>query len=58
MDMQRAREIIESPDIINVTYNGEPIYIQNVNDNETATVYPLDDPQKEEEVPLNKLEEQ
>lgn len=59
MNVQRAQEISESPVIANVLYNGVKVYIQHVNeDNETARIYPLDDPQKEQEVPLNQLIEQ
>ncbi|MBD8025648.1 small acid-soluble spore protein H [Ureibacillus sp. 179-F W5.1 NHS] len=59
MNAQRAQEISESPVIANVLYNGMKVYIQHVNeDNETARIYPLDDPQKEQEVPLNQLIEQ
>ena len=30
MDVQRAQEIDFSPDMINITYNGENIYIEHV----------------------------
>ncbi|RCK12085.1 H-type small acid-soluble spore protein [Bacillus licheniformis] len=37
MNTQRAQEIVESPDMVDVTYNGRPIYIQRVDEqNETA----------------------
>lgn len=59
MNAERAQEIADSPDMINVTYNNVPIYIQNVNEgNETARVYPLDDPEHEQEVSLSQLKEQ
>lgn len=32
MNIQRAKEIVESPDMKKVTYNGVPIYIQHVNE--------------------------
>ncbi|MBB6453802.1 small acid-soluble spore protein H (minor) [Salirhabdus euzebyi] len=58
MQKQRAQEIVESPEIINVTFNGTPIYIQHVNEDEaTARVYPLDEPNKEQDVPLENLQE-
>lgn len=42
MNKQRAQEIASSPVMANVTYNGVPIYIQNVDkNNETARIYPL-----------------
>ncbi len=39
-----------------VTYQGTPIYIQAVNDeNKTARIYPLDEPENEQTVPLSSL---
>ena len=59
MNTQRAQEITESADMVKVTYNGAPVYIQHVDQqNETARVYPLDDPQAEKEVPVSQLQEQ
>lgn len=56
MHAQRAQEIAASPVMANVTCNGVPIYIQHVDDkNETARIYPLDQPDKEEEVALSSL---
>jgi small acid-soluble spore protein H (minor) len=44
MDVQRAREIIDSSSMVNVRYRGIPVYIQEVNShNQTATVFPLDE---------------
>lgn len=58
MNVQRAQEISESPVIAKVLYNGERVYIQHVDaDNGTARIYPLDDPQKEQDVPLAHLME-
>jgi len=58
MNKQRAEEIVASPTMINVTYNGVPIYIQNVDEkNETARIYPLDEPSSEQDVPLSSLKE-
>ena len=59
MNAQRAKEIAASPDMVNVTYNGTPIYIQQVNEeNETARIYPLDEPENEQEVALESLREE
>lgn len=59
MNKQRAQEIATSPVMANVTYNGTPIYIQHVDDqNETVRIYPLDQPDNEQTVPLNSLREQ
>lgn len=56
MNTQRAQEIAASPVMANVTYEGVPIYIQRVDENnETARIYPLDQPENEQEVPLNSL---
>ncbi|MFL0364169.1 small acid-soluble spore protein H [Pseudobacillus sp. 179-B 2D1 NHS] len=58
MNKQRAKEIATSPVMINVTYQGVPVYIQHVDEqNETARIYPLDEPEKEQHVSLNNLEE-
>lgn len=56
MNKQRAQEIASSAVMANVTYNGVPIYIQHVdNQTETARIYPLGQPENEEEVSLNSL---
>ncbi|KAB7704396.1 small acid-soluble spore protein H [Bacillus aerolatus] len=58
MNKQRAQEIAASPVMADVTYNEAPIYIQNVDEsNETARIYPLDEPQNEQDVPLSNLKE-
>ncbi|SEA05188.1 small acid-soluble spore protein H (minor) [Thalassobacillus cyri] len=59
MQTHRAKEITEAPNMIDVTYNGVPIYIQHVDEkNETARIYPLDNPEEEMEVGLRGLQEQ
>ncbi|MGG3574833.1 small acid-soluble spore protein H [Bacillus gobiensis] len=59
MDIQRAQEIVASPEMINVTYNGVSVYIQNIDEkSEMARIYPLDEPNKEQEIPLTSLMEQ
>jgi len=46
------------PEMVHVTYQGIPIYIQHVNEsNETARIYPLHDPRKEQTVPVSALKE-
>ncbi|MGG2092219.1 small acid-soluble spore protein H [Bacillus sp. S13(2024)] len=58
MNKQRAQEIAASPVMANVTYNGVQIYIQNVDENnETARIYPLNQPNNEQEVPVSSLTE-
>jgi len=59
MDSQRAKEILESPHMISVTVLGIPIYIQRVNeDQQTARVFPLDEPIFEQDISLDKMIEQ
>lgn len=59
MDKQRAREIVSSPNMVNVTFNGEQIYIEKVNDRMgTASIHTLNQPENRQVVPLNNLIEQ
>jgi small acid-soluble spore protein H (minor) len=56
MNKQRATEIAMSPIMENVTFEGRSVYIQHVDEvNETARIYPLDDPENEQNVPINSL---
>lgn len=56
MDKKRAREIASSPVMANVTYNGAPIYIENVNENTgSAKIHLLNQPGNRQEVPLTNL---
>lgn len=58
MNLQRAQEITESGVIANIMYNGARVYIQHVDQEKgTARIYPLDDPEKEQEVPVENLVE-
>lgn len=58
MDKNRAKNIASSPIMANVTYNGTQIYIENVNENnETANIHPLNQPDSRQEVPLTSLVE-
>jgi small acid-soluble spore protein H (minor) len=59
MDVSRAKEISQLGEMKNVQYQGQAIYIQSVNENqETARIYPLNNPQEEKEVPVDRLIEQ
>lgn len=59
MNKQRAQEIAASAEMVTVTCDGVPIYIQHVDEErETARIYPLDNPEQEREVSLNSLKEQ
>ncbi|WP_041544341.1 H-type small acid-soluble spore protein [Oceanobacillus iheyensis] len=42
MDYNRVQQIINSPELIQVTYHGIPVYIQSLDCNNIATVFPLD----------------
>ncbi|WP_163969353.1 H-type small acid-soluble spore protein [Oceanobacillus halotolerans] len=54
MHKQRAEEIAQAPDMKYVTYNGQQVYIQHV-DQQTARVFPLDNPETEFDAQLTKL---
>ncbi|OOE10005.1 small acid-soluble spore protein H [Fictibacillus arsenicus] len=59
MDAQRAQEISASAVMANVTYNGQSIYIEHVDQqNGTATIHPLDEPNNKQSVSVSSLEEQ
>lgn len=56
MDIHRAQEIINARSLINVNYRGIPVFLQQVHaDNETATVFPLDEMDREQIVELDGL---
>ncbi|BFH14148.1 H-type small acid-soluble spore protein [Paenibacillus melissococcoides] len=56
MNTQRAIEISSSPVMTDVTYQGEPVYIQHVNEEDgMARIYPLSNPEDERDVPVSML---
>ena len=56
MEIQRAIEIINSVEMINVSFRGIPVYLKEVHSsNQTATVFPLDEIDHEQIVELNGL---
>ena len=56
MDKRRANEIVSSPIMVDVTYNGMPIYIESVNNNKgTANIHYLNQSSDVLEVSLNNL---
>ena len=58
MDAQRAQEIMSSTEMVNVTYNGEKVYIEHVDQGVgKATVHPLDNPEQKQSVSVNELME-
>jgi small acid-soluble spore protein H (minor) len=59
MNVTRAKEISQSGEMMNVQFEGEGIYIQSVNEDQgTARIYPLNNPQAEKDVPVDRLLEQ
>lgn len=42
LDSQRAKEIMKSGDIVQVLYQGSPVWLDKVNDNNVAEVTRLD----------------
>lgn len=59
MNVGRAKEIMDSADMINVTYDGTPVIIQNVDEQtKMARIYSKKSPDEEKDVPvLNLIEE-
>lgn len=58
MNQQRAKEIASSPEMIHVTYNGDPIYIEAVNSQkDTASIHLLSRPENSQEVHVTQLVE-
>ncbi|HEU5140612.1 MAG TPA: H-type small acid-soluble spore protein [Bacillales bacterium] len=58
MDAKRAKQIIESPDGIKVTYRDDSVWIDTVNPEAgTATVHNVNDPEEEIDVPVQELKE-
>ncbi|WLD94109.1 small acid-soluble spore protein H [Alkalihalobacillus sp. AL-G] len=59
MDAQRAQEISSSSTTANVTYNGEGVYIEHVDQqNGIATIHPLNAPNNKQSVSVTSLMEQ
>lgn len=59
MNAQRAKEIAESGEMIDVSYYGVPVYIQHVNmGTGTARIFPVENPDKEQTVPVEALSEE
>ncbi|WP_093042723.1 small acid-soluble spore protein H [Thalassobacillus cyri] len=59
MNAQRAQDIAFSSDMVQVTYNGESVYIEHVDETSgTATIHPLNNPEQKQSVPVDNLQEQ
>jgi small acid-soluble spore protein H (minor) len=59
MNVGRAKEIVDSAEMINVTYEGASVIIQHVDEStKMARIYSRTDPDNERDVPvLNLIEE-
>ncbi|PFL22022.1 H-type small acid-soluble spore protein [Bacillus cereus] len=58
MNIQRAKELSVSAEQANVSFQGMPVMIQHVDENnETARIYEVQNPGRELTVPVNSLEE-
>ncbi len=58
VDKQRAKQIADSPVMANVTYNDMAVYIQHVSEeNDTVRIYPLGQPENEQNVSVSQLVE-
>lgn len=58
MNRTRAKEIASSPVMAKVTYNGIPIYIESVNEqNGIAYIHYLHEPENKQQVSITNLEE-
>jgi small acid-soluble spore protein H (minor) len=59
VNVGRAKEIVESADMIHVSYDGDPVIIQNVDEaTKMARIYYRKNPEQEKDVPvLNLIEE-
>lgn len=56
MDIERAKQIADSSIWADVSLNGEPIYIEGINETRnSANIHFLDDPKKTQEVSLDSL---
>lgn len=59
MDAERAQEIIESADEIEVMYDGESVWLDSIDfETKMAVVHTLWSPDEEIEVPVAELQEQ
>jgi len=56
MEAKRAQEIADSPEMVYVTYKGEKVYIEHVDQGrEMATIHPLDDRNHKQSVSVTNL---
>lgn len=58
MNLTRAKQIASSPEKAEVRYNGKPVIIEKINeDNGIAHIRFLDNPEKKDQVSITNLEE-
>ena len=58
MEAARAQEIVMIPDMVHVTFQGQKVFIEHVDENqELATIHPLDNPEEKLSVSVNQLVE-
>ena len=58
MNKERAEQISSSPEMVDVTYNGDSVYIEKVHPTqETASIHLLNQPQNTQEVHVTQLVE-
>lgn len=59
MNSHRAQEISNSKNMISVSYNGDPVYIEHVDQsNGQVTIHPLSNPSSKQSVAVTELAEQ
>jgi small acid-soluble spore protein H (minor) len=59
MDAKRAQEISSLPSMVSVSYNGQPVYIEHVDQsNGQVTIHPLNEPTSKQSVSVTDLTEQ
>lgn len=58
MDNQRAKDIVSSPAMANVTYNGTKVYMESLNESDQCCIiHFINQPVTKLNVPLSDLEE-
>jgi small acid-soluble spore protein H (minor) len=58
VDNQRAKEIVSSPNMVDVTYNGTKIYIDELNESDQCcAIHFIDQPVTKLNVPIASLKE-
>ena len=58
MEKERVLEILDSPNMIDVTYEGAKVFIEQLDETSTkARVFPIDEPEKHMDVEVKSLQE-